>query len=125
MLYHNTFSPDGQRFVARCADRKTHCVYQTEGGDPRPLAGAEAEWYPVSWDREGRVHFRERQKKIPEVLWRVGADTGEVERVAELEPADRAGVLGLSRVVVSQSGEAWAYSLMRRLSDLYVVTDLQ
>jgi hypothetical protein len=125
MLYHNTFSPDGQRFVARCADRKTHCVHQTEGGDPRPLAGAEAEWYPVSWDREGRVYFREPQKKIPEVLWRVGADTGEVERVAELAPADRTGVLGLSRVVVSHSGDAWAYSLMRRLSDLYVVTDLQ
>jgi DNA-binding winged helix-turn-helix (wHTH) protein len=125
MLYHNTFSPDGQRFVARCADRKTHCVYQIDGGDPRPLAGAEAEWYPVSWDREGRVYFRERQKKIPEVLWRVGADTGEVERVAELAPADLTGVLGLSRVVVSHSGEAWAYSLMRRLSDLYVVTDLR
>jgi hypothetical protein len=124
-LYDNTFSPDGQRFVARCPDRKTHCVYDTAAGDPRPLDGAEAEWYAVSWDREGRVYFRERQKKIPEVLWRVGADTGEVEHVAELAPPDRTGVLGLSRVVVSQSGEAWAYSLMRRLSDLYVVTDLQ
>jgi len=124
MLYHNTFSPDGQRFVARCPDRKTHCVYDTAEGDPRPLAGAKAEWYPVSWDREDRVYFRERQEKIPEVLWRVGADSGKVERVAELAPRDRTGVLGLSRVVVSQSGDAWAYSLMRRLSDLYVVTDL-
>jgi DNA-binding winged helix-turn-helix (wHTH) protein len=125
MLYHNTFSPDGHQFVARCADRKTHCVYETEGGDARPLAGAEPDWYPVSWDRADRVYFRERHHKIPEVLWRVGATTGRAERVAELAPADRAGVLGLSRVVVAPSGDAWAYSLMRRLSDLYVVTDLQ
>jgi hypothetical protein len=124
MLYHNTFSPDGERFVARCPELKTHCVYDTEGGDPRPLAGAEAEWQPVSWDRQGRIFFRERHREIPEILWRVDVATGQAERVAEIAPADRAGVLGLSRVVVSHSGDAWAYSLMRRLSDLYVVTDL-
>ncbi len=125
MLYHNTFSPDGQRFVARCPDRKSHCVYETSGGDPRPLAGAEEGWSPVSWDRQGRVYFRDVHGKVPEVLWRIGVASGALERVAELAPADPAGVLGLSRVVVSPSGNAWAYSLMRRLSDLYVVTDLR
>jgi DNA-binding winged helix-turn-helix (wHTH) protein len=125
MLYANTFSSDGQRFVARCPDRRGHCVHQVAGGEPQPLAGAEAEWHPVSWDRQDRVYFRDHRAKVPEVLWRVDVVTGIAERVAELAPADRAGVLGLSRVVVSPSGNAWAYSLMRRLSDLYVVTELQ
>ncbi len=124
-LYYNTFSPDGSRFVARCPEAKSHCVYPTAGGEPRPLANADPEWGPVAWDREGRVFFRDRRKRIPEVLWRVDVETGQRERVAEIGPRDRSGVLGLSRLAVAQSGEAWAYSLMRRLSDLYVVTDLQ
>jgi hypothetical protein len=125
VVYHNTFSPDGAHFVARCPDRKSHCVYDTEGGEPRTLEAAEPRWSPVSWDLHGRVYFRELHKGLPEVLWRVDVATGDPERVAEIAPASKAGVLGLSRVQVSGSGEAWAYSLMRRLSDLYVVTGLR
>lgn len=124
-LYLNTFSPDGQRFVAHCPDSKAHCVYETAGGDPQPLDHAEPGWYPVAWDRENRVFFRDRSKMIPEVLWRVDVASGHRERVAEILPRDRSGVLGLSRLTVAQSGEAWAYSLMRRLSDLYVVSGLR
>jgi DNA-binding winged helix-turn-helix (wHTH) protein/sugar lactone lactonase YvrE len=124
-LYHNTFSPDGTRFVARCADSKKHCVYETAGGRAEPLEQAEAEWVPVAWDQEDRVFFRDRSKMIPEVLWRVDVASGEPQRVAEITPRDRSGILGLTRLTVAQSGEAWAYSFMRRLSDLYVVSGLE
>jgi hypothetical protein len=123
-VYYNTFSPEGQRFVARCPESEGHCVYPTAGGEPEALARAEPEWSPVAWDRNGQVYFRERKGRIPEVLWRVDVETGQPERVAEISPRNRSGVLGLSRLSVAQSGDAWAYSLMRRLSDLYVVTDL-
>jgi DNA-binding winged helix-turn-helix (wHTH) protein len=125
MLYSNTFSPDGTRFVARCPGEKGFCIYSVEGGEPRALAGAETGWLPLSWDRHDRVYFREGHHRPPEVLWRVDVATGQPERVAEIAPTSKAGVLGLSRVQVSQSGEAWAYSLMRRMSDLYVVTGLR
>ncbi|MGD8895121.1 MAG: winged helix-turn-helix domain-containing protein [Acidobacteriota bacterium] len=124
-VYHNTFSPDGREFVARCPRSKAYCIYPTEGGDPRPLAGAEPGWMATAWDTKGRVWFRDRTNRIPELLWRVDLETGERELVSEMAPADRAGALDLVRVVVAQSGEAWAYSLVRRLSDLYVVTDLR
>jgi hypothetical protein len=124
-LYHNTFSPDGTRFVARCADSKEHCVYDTASGSAEPLERAAAEWVPVAWDQEDRVFFRDRSKMIPEVLWRVDMASGEPERVAEIGPRDRSGILGLTRLTVAQSGEAWAYSVMRRLSDLYVVSGLE
>jgi DNA-binding winged helix-turn-helix (wHTH) protein len=123
MLYENTFSPDGRRFVARCPDRRTHCVYEVGGGEPRPLVGAESSWRPVSWDSRDRVFFQ-GYEGIPETLWRVPVATGRPERVDEIAPSSRAGVLGIRRIVVAHSGEAWAYSLLRRLSDLYVVTDL-
>jgi DNA-binding winged helix-turn-helix (wHTH) protein/dipeptidyl aminopeptidase/acylaminoacyl peptidase len=123
-VYRNTFSPDGREFVARCPEAASHCIYATDGGDPRPLAGADPEWMPVAWDTQSRVWFRDRTEPIPELLWRVDLSTQERELVSEVAPADPAGVLGLTRVVVAQSGDAWAYSFVRRLSDLYVVTGL-
>jgi dipeptidyl aminopeptidase/acylaminoacyl peptidase len=124
MVYQNTFSPDGRDFVAQCPEAKAVCTYGTDGGEPRPIEGAEPDWLPVAWDAKGRVWFRDRSTHMPEILRRVDLSTGAEEIVAEVAPADRAGVLGLTRVVVAQSGEAWAYSLIRRISDLYVVTGL-
>ncbi len=125
LLYANTFSPDATRFAARCPDLEAHCVYATEGGDPVPLPGAAPEWRAVAWDQNDQVYFRDGLDGMPEVLWRVDVATGQSERVAELAPPARSGVLGLTRVTVSRSGEAWSFSLIRRLSDLYVVTGLR
>lgn len=125
MVYRDSFSPDGRHFVARCPDEEqAYCVYETEAGNPRALAGSRPGWQPAAWDDEDRIYFREREKVVPEVLWRVGLEDGVVERVAEVVPRDRAGVQGLTRVLVARSGDAWAYSLARRLSDLYVVTGI-
>ena len=40
-------------------------------------------------------------------------------------PRDRAGAYGLLDVTVAANGEAWAYTLLRRLSDLHVVTGIR
>ena len=125
ILYSNTFSPDGTQFVTRCPGGEAHCMYSTTGGDPIPLAGAEPEWRAVAWDEHDRVYFRDRTFQMAEALWRVDMATGRSEHVADLAPPDRSGVLGLTRVTVAHSGEAWAFSLIRRLSDLYVVRDLR
>lgn len=125
VLYANTFSPDGTRFVTRCPDGEAHCVYSTTGDDPVPLAGAEPDWVAVAWDQHDRVYLRDRTPRLPEALMRVDVATGRSERVADLAPPDPSGVLGLTRVTVAHSGEAWTFSLIRRLSDLYVVTNLR
>jgi DNA-binding winged helix-turn-helix (wHTH) protein len=126
MVYRDSFSPDGSRLVARCPDENpAYCVYEAESGDSRPLAGTRPEWQPVAWDDEDRVYFRDRQKVVPEVLWRLHLETRRIERVAEIAPRDRAGVLGLTRVLVARSGDAWVYSLARRLSDLYIVSGIE
>jgi hypothetical protein len=125
MVYHNAFSPDGREFVARCAGAETHCIYRTEDGRPRPLAGADPEWVVTAWDTKDRIWFRDRTHPMPELLWRVDLVNGTRELVSEVAPADPAGAVFLTRVVVAQSGEAWAYSLIRRLSDLYVVIGLE
>lgn len=124
LVHTNTFSPDGTRFAARCPGAPGYCVYDLEGGDPVPLAGVAPGWRAVGWDEKDRVFFRARESRVPEMLWTVDVSSGEVAQVAELAPPDRSGVLGLTRVTVARSGETWAFSLIRSLSDLYVVTDL-
>jgi hypothetical protein len=123
-LYYNTFSPDGKRFAARCPDSHAICVYQVDGGEPQPIPGAHEDWIPIAWDATG-LYVREYMKDIPETLRRVDPRTGRVEVVTEIAPRDTAGALWLGQMFVGDNGKAWAYSVLRRLSDLYVVTGLR
>jgi DNA-binding winged helix-turn-helix (wHTH) protein/Tol biopolymer transport system component len=119
----NTFSADGQRFLASCPDRYVPCSYPTAGGAPQPVPGAQKGWWAVAWDGKGRIYLRDGS--VPAVLRRLDPSTGHIQRLAELAPRDRAGVMETIRVVVARSGAAWAYTYIRHLSDLYVVTGVR
>jgi hypothetical protein len=101
------------------------CLYDTTSGNPVPVPGAPKEWMPCGWDMRGHVYFRDTSKLFPQTLWRVDPASGRAARVAELMPADRAGLLYILDVHVSRDGGAWAYNVVRRLSDLHVVTGLK
>ena len=124
ILLQNTFSPDGSRFVASCPEGEaaSTCLYDTVAGQPKPLPGAQNGWSPVGFDARGRLYFRDRTRRMPETLVRLDVGSGRATPLAELAPRDRAGVLAVLGVHVAASGEAWTYSVMRRLSDLHVVT---
>jgi DNA-binding winged helix-turn-helix (wHTH) protein len=122
-LVFDPFSPDGSQFVAPCPEKRLTCVYDTDRGDPHPLEGAGQEYYPIKWDARG-IYLRERRHRVPDVLRRLDPRTGKLEVLGELAPLDPAGALGIGHVVVADGGDAWAYSVLRRLSDLYVVTGL-
>jgi len=125
LLMQNTFSPDGARFVTSCPEKKLPCLYDAAGGNPVPVRGAQEGWWAVGWDAAGRLYFRDRSKRLPETLWRVDPATGRATSVAQLVPRDRAGVLAVVSVLVAADGEAWTYNVMRRLSELHVVTGVK
>jgi hypothetical protein len=124
ILVQDTFSPDGSRFVASCPESGLPCFYETLGGHPVPVPGVQKGWWTVGFDTRGRLYFRDRVKWMPERLVRLDPASGRSTPIAELAPADRAGALSILGVQVAASGEAWAYSVSRRLSDLHVVTGL-
>ena len=124
ILMQNTFSPDGSRFVAACPEGFLPCFYDAVAGKPVPVTGVQKEWAMVGFDARGRLYFRDRTRRVPERLLRLDPVSGRAEPIAELAPADRAGVVSVLGVHVAASGEAWAYSVARRLSDLHVVTGL-
>jgi hypothetical protein len=125
ILLSNTFAPDGSRFVASCPEGGPSCLYDAATGNPTPVPGVEKGLATVGFDARGRLYLRDRSKRIPETLLRLDPATGRTTPVAELAPRDRAGATGVLGVHVAASGEAWAYTVMRRLSDLHVVTGVK
>jgi hypothetical protein len=122
-LFSDTFTADGTKVVLPCPDsKKGPCLVPLDGGQPTPVPGARPEWRAVGWDDRGRLYLRDRARRMPETLWRLDPVSGRAEAVAELAPRDRAGAQGIAGVVVSSRGDAWAYNVLRRLSDLHVVT---
>jgi hypothetical protein len=125
ILVHNTFSPDGSRFVASCPGRDVPCSYDSVAGNPVPVPGLQKGWWVVGCDARGRLYFRDRTKRMPETLSRLDPATGRAVALGQLAPRDRAGAQAILGVHVAANGEAYAYSVMRRLSDLHVVTGLK
>jgi DNA-binding winged helix-turn-helix (wHTH) protein/WD40 repeat protein len=123
-LTGSTFSPDGSRFVARCPDEGRPCFYDTVTGKSEPVRGAEKGWWAVGFDEHGRIFFVPR-KAADASLLRLDPRTGRSTVVDRLAPRDLAGVGGGVHAVVDARGDAWAYSVGRRLSDLYVVSNLR
>jgi DNA-binding winged helix-turn-helix (wHTH) protein/WD40 repeat protein len=125
ILVHNTFSPDGSRFVASCPQADAPCLYDTVAGNPVPVPGVQKGWWVVGFDGRGRLYFRDRTRRMPETLFRLDPATGRSVALGPLAPRDRAGALAILGVHVAANGDAWTYSVMRRLSDLHVVTGLK
>jgi DNA-binding winged helix-turn-helix (wHTH) protein len=128
ILRQNTFSQDGARFVASCPEGigdDGSCFYDTVGGNPTPVPGAQKAWFPIAVDTKGRLYYRDRSQEKAEALLRLDPKTGKVTSLSALAPRDRAGVFAVLDVNVAADGEAWAYTFQRQLSDLHIVTGLK
>jgi DNA-binding winged helix-turn-helix (wHTH) protein/Tol biopolymer transport system component len=123
-LRQSTFSSDGSRFVAPCPEAGGSCSYDSLSGRPTPIPGTDKSWVAVGIDARERLYYRGRKVGQSDRLLRLDPATGRVTEIAELSPRDRAGAFGVLDVTVAASGEAWAYTLLRRLSDLHVVTGI-
>jgi hypothetical protein len=55
----------------------------------------------------------------------VDLNTGKRQLFKEIEPPDRAGVLGLGPVQITPDGKTYVFGFTRRLSDLHVVEGLR
>jgi DNA-binding winged helix-turn-helix (wHTH) protein len=126
ILSQNTFSADGSRFVASCPAGERPCFFDAASGAATPVRGAQDGWMTVGVDARGRLYFEDDPKvPAPHRLIRLDPASGVATPIGEIAPRDRAGLLTVLNVNVAASGEAWAYSAIRRLSDLHLVTGLR
>ena len=118
----STFSSDGSSVVASCPDGAAPAATTPRRAQPTPdrrhrrRAGR-----AVGTDTRGRLYYRDREVGQVDRLLRLEPAGGPATPLAELAPRDRAGAFGVLDVTVAANGEAWAYTLLRRLSDLHVV----
>ena len=112
-------SPDGAHFVAREPDRSLS-LYPVEGGDPRPIPGASPGDRIIQWTRDGRGVFVIGAAQLPTRVEILDLASGRRRLFKELTPADPAGVSDISPIRLARDGEAYIYSFMRSLSDLYL-----
>jgi DNA-binding winged helix-turn-helix (wHTH) protein len=124
VVRRDLLSPDGHTLVAACPPRR-FCLYPVgTPGKPVQAVGLD-QAIPLSWDTAGTgLLVGERTATGMDIL-RLDPRTGRRALVRRLTPTDPTGTTGIARVYVTPDGNAWAYSVARRLSELYVVRNLR
>jgi len=112
-------SPDG-RFVAGMSKEEMIVLYPLDGTAPLPVAGVEKGEIPIQFAADGTSLFVYRPTALPARVHRVTLANGQRELWRELTAADPAGVYKISPVAITPDGNAYAYTALRVLSELYL-----
>jgi serine/threonine protein kinase/dipeptidyl aminopeptidase/acylaminoacyl peptidase len=117
-------SPDGLRAAGMTAEQ-TIALYSLDGSSATPLAGAVKGEIPIQWSADGASLFVHDPTALPARVSRIGLATGIREPWKEFMPSDPAGIYRISPVLITPTGDAYAYNAMRVLSELYVAEGLK
>ena len=123
VIGRNTISPDGRWLVAGCPPL-TSCLYPMDGGDrvPLPNVGRSA---PVFWSADARFLYVSDPDPAGARIDRLEVATGRRAPWRTLGPSDRVGFVRVGSRMGTLDGAAVAFSTVRNLSELYLVTGLR
>jgi hypothetical protein len=116
-------SPDDRWVAAREADGAV-VLCPLEDGAPRKVAGSLPDDQPSSWTEDGKGLFVSRVDDTTTSFFRLDLDSGARKLVCELRPRDPAGIVNIHPCIITPDGEGFAYSYLRQLDTLYLVTGL-
>jgi Tol biopolymer transport system component len=116
-------SPDGSTMAAIGEDGKIS-LYPLGSGTPRTIPGVGAGYVPLTWSEDGRDLFV-WHAGIPAQILRLDIATGRTTLVKSLMPADSTGILTLGPVVITPDAKYDAYSFIRDLDTLYLLSGVQ
>jgi serine/threonine protein kinase/Tol biopolymer transport system component len=117
-------SPDG-KYLAGANAKNDVVVFPVNGGEARPIPGLDAAYVPAQWSSDSKALYVYRPGEVPLQIFRVDIVTGKKEVLRELVPADRAGVISIAPVAMTQQASGFAYSYYQTLSVLYAVSGLR
>jgi serine/threonine protein kinase/Tol biopolymer transport system component len=113
-------SPDGRLIVARSSQGGLF-IFPAEGGEGKPVAGAEPNDTVVRWNPDGRSLLVFKNWEVPARLQRIEISSGKRQVVRSLGPTDLTGVLQIGAFALSDDLKSYAYSCRRMFSHLFLV----
>jgi eukaryotic-like serine/threonine-protein kinase len=116
-------SPDGRSFVIDFQGIPT--IFPVDGGEPRPVPGANAEDVVAGWSTDGRSIFVWPRRASSYRIDRLDVQSGVRTEFARLMPEQSAGLVDIGFVIVSADARAYVYSYRQLLSTLYLVQGLR
>jgi predicted Ser/Thr protein kinase len=118
-------SPDGKT-IATIGPRGMCALYPVDGGEPKAIQGLAPGETPLRWtDKPGWMFIRANEGLARTRIFRFELATGRKEMIKEITLADPAGTGGISRILLTPDGGAYAYNINRNLSDLYLATSVK
>jgi sugar lactone lactonase YvrE len=122
-------SPDGRRFLKQPVD--VPAAGEDEGealeifvdGEPKgaPVMGNLRGEAVAGWAENSREAYVWDRNTLPAQVFRLDTATGQRRPSLQINPADPSGVMGVQILKVTPTGHAYAYSVVRKLSDLYLI----
>ncbi len=120
-------SPDGQLIIGHNLVGGVASLYPTDGGPPRAIPGLSPdEMY--EWSSDPHTLYVYKVGKEPVRVYRLNVVTGEREFFKEFHPSDIAGLGSMSHMshlIISADGQAYVYSYVRMISELYLAKGLK
>jgi hypothetical protein len=99
-------------------------LWPVGGGPPRPLPGSRPGDRPVIWSDDMQALWVFHRGEVPAPVYKLDLATGRRDLWKMLVPLDPAGVYSIIEFRITPSGNAYAYSYARLLSQLYLVRGL-
>lgn len=118
-----TISPDGRTVLAQTT--AGFSLYPLDGGSPRPVPALGAEDRVVRWNPDGRSVWVTRADEVPLKLELLDLATGRRRPLMMLQPANRAGIVELSAVSLADDPRVYAYSAVKQVARIFVVTGMK
>jgi hypothetical protein len=75
----------------------------------------------AGWAENSREAYVWDRNTLPAQVFRLDTATGQRRPSLQINPADPSGVMGVQILKVTPTGHAYAYSVVRKLSDLYLI----
>ncbi len=124
----NLVSPDG-KWIAFLNERspgtldgEQGAVYaRSDGTEAAPLHGLRRRDAMSGWYRDSRSIVVFDRNVIPAAVDALEVRTGMRTPLLKLQPPDPVGISGIQGVMLSLDGSAYAYNVVRQLSELYLI----
>jgi Tol biopolymer transport system component len=119
-------SPDETRVAVAMGTDSRIAIYPVSGtGNPQTIPGLEADEVPAAWSSDSRFLYCYRLGRVPASIFRVEVATGRRTEWKKLVPPDPIGVTLVAGILFSADMKSYAYSINRRLDNLYLVEGLK